>query len=165
MKYEIEIGETSHIANIEKTEKGYQIQIDDGDFFQVGCAERLDNKLTLVSNGRSLDVRHALCHDLQELHIDGRRIVASVMDPRKKVLALASATGGDTVVSQMPGRLLSIAVNVGDSVSKGDVVATVEAMKMENPLKSPRDGVVAEICAQEGDLLEAKGVVLKLEAD
>ena len=67
------------------------------------------------------------------------------------------------IASQMPGRVLSVSVQVGDVVSKGDIVATVEAMKMENPLKSPRDGVVEEVCASAGDLLEAKGVVVRLE--
>ncbi len=164
MKYEIEIGESCRMASVEKTDSGYKVQIDDGKVMVFTCADKTPKNITLVTNAQSIDVRHAFCNDLQEVHIDGRRFVASVMDPRKKVLALASSAGGDVVASQMPGQLLSVAVQVGDAVSKGDVVATVVAMKMENPLKSPRDGIVAEICAQEGELLEAKGLVLRLEA-
>ncbi len=47
-------------------------------------------------------------------------------------------------------------VAVGDSVKKGDVLCTIEAMKMMNEVKAPVDGVIREICAKEGDLVEYK---------
>jgi acetyl-CoA carboxylase biotin carboxyl carrier protein len=47
-------------------------------------------------------------------------------------------------------------VSVGDSVKKGDVLCTIEAMKMMNEVKAPVDGVIREICAKEGDLVEYK---------
>lgn len=47
-------------------------------------------------------------------------------------------------------------VTVGDSVKKGDVLCTIEAMKMMNEVKAPVDGVIREICAKEGDLVEYK---------
>ena len=62
----------------------------------------------------------------------------------------------------MPGRVIAIRVAVGDAVEKGQILATVEAMKMENPLKAPRGGIVAEICVSEGDVLEAKEVLIRL---
>ncbi len=47
-------------------------------------------------------------------------------------------------------------VVVGDEVKKGDVLCTIEAMKMMNEVKAPVDGVIREICAKEGDLVEYK---------
>ena len=49
---------------------------------------------------------------------------------------------------------------VGDA---GEELCVVEAMKMENPLKAPRQGVISEVCVSAGDLVEAKAVLLKLE--
>jgi geranyl-CoA carboxylase alpha subunit len=80
--------------------------------------------------------------------------------------ASESAGGGDLVKAPMAGVVTGIRVKPGDSVAKGAVVATVEAMKMEHQLKSPRDGVVAEVFASEGDqvAIRAKLVALKAEA-
>ena len=51
---------------------------------------------------------------------------------------------------------MSVCVAEGQTVSKGDVVIIVEAMKMENPLKAAKDGVVQQVFVSDGDLVEAK---------
>lgn len=163
MKYEIEIQDETYVVDVSKTDTGYAVRIGDGEETIVQKSAHNDTLLQLLHNNRSLSLRHALRDEEQEIHYQGTRIVGIAVDPRKKVLQLAGVSGGDVVASQMPGRVLSVSVQVGDVVSKGDIVATVEAMKMENPLKSPRDGVVQEVCAKSGDLLEAKGVVVRLE--
>ena len=55
------------------------------------------------------------------------------------------------------------AVVVGDKVSKGDVLCTLEAMKMMNEVKAPIDGTVTEVCADEGDLVEFDQVLFVIE--
>jgi biotin carboxyl carrier protein len=60
----------------------------------------------------------------------------------------ASVKGG--VTSQIAGRIISIKVAVGATVNRGDVLLTLEAMKMENEIKSPSDGTVKEILVAEG---------------
>lgn len=55
------------------------------------------------------------------------------------------------ISSPMPGKVTSIKVSLGDRVKKGDVVLTVEAMKMENEIHSPVEGVVSEILVKPGD--------------
>ncbi|MFZ5569456.1 MAG: biotin/lipoyl-containing protein [Thermodesulfobacteriota bacterium] len=57
----------------------------------------------------------------------------------------AAAQGAGTVAAQLPGKIIQIMVSVGDSVSKGQVLAVMEAMKMENNILSPLDGTVKEI--------------------
>ena len=57
---------------------------------------------------------------------------------------------GAPVNAPMPGKVLSIRVSVGDQVSEGDVVCTLEAMKMEMPISAPRGGKVTEIVAKVG---------------
>ncbi|MCY4540807.1 MAG: ATP-grasp domain-containing protein [Rhodobacteraceae bacterium] len=64
--------------------------------------------------------------------------------------------------SPMPGIVREVRVEVGDFVSKGDVVAVVEAMKMEHVLTASRDGKVLELRVQEGGLVEAQGVIAEL---
>ena len=55
------------------------------------------------------------------------------------------------------------AVAVGDKVSKGDVLCTLEAMKMMNEVKAPADGTVVEVNAKEGDLVEFDQVLFIIE--
>lgn len=54
-------------------------------------------------------------------------------------------------------------VKVGDKVKKGDVVCIIEAMKMFNDVVADKDGIVKEICAENGELVEFKQPLLKLE--
>lgn len=55
------------------------------------------------------------------------------------------------ISSPMPGKVTSIKVSLGDKVKKGDVLLTVEAMKMENEIHAPIDGIVSEILIKQGD--------------
>ena len=62
----------------------------------------------------------------------------------------AAPAGAETVKSPMPGNILAINVKAGDAVKKGQVLLILEAMKMENEIMSPRDGVVASILTSKG---------------
>ena len=65
-----------------------------------------------------------------------------------------------SVTSPMQGMILAIKVKAGDKVAEGDVLATIEAMKMQNDIRSPRAGVVLEILAHESELVNAGDVIL-----
>lgn len=64
----------------------------------------------------------------------------------------------------MPGKILDIMVSEGDEVTKGQPVAILEAMKMENELKSPIDGIIKKIEAEVGQSVEKKTPILEIEA-
>ena len=63
----------------------------------------------------------------------------------------------------MPGRIVNIAVQVGQEVNVGDEILSLEAMKMELAVKASRDGVVADVRAVAGDFVEADTVLVALE--
>lgn len=71
------------------------------------------------------------------------------------------ATGsGKTVTSPLPGVIIDIKVNVGDTVKAGQTVAVLEAMKMENDIQAEHDGTVTAINAAKGDsVLEGAAIV------
>lgn len=66
---------------------------------------------------------------------------------------------GESAAAPMPGTVLDVAVLVGQAVRAGDILVTLEAMKMELPVRAPRDGVVGAIHCAAGDLV-APGTVL-----
>ena len=65
----------------------------------------------------------------------------------------------------MPGQVVKIQVSQGDVVHKNQTLAIVEAMKMENELKSTGPARVKKICAAEGDLVDAGQVIVELEVE
>jgi len=67
------------------------------------------------------------------------------------------------VVSGMAGLVLSFEVKVGDGVNAGDRVAMIEAMKMRRHVNCPHSGVVKEICAREGEIVEPEDVLMVVE--
>ena len=70
--------------------------------------------------------------------------------------------GGNQLTAPMHGKLAKLAVAVGDQVKEGQVVAVVEAMKMEHQVESGRDGVVAALHAAEGEQVDAGSLLVEL---
>jgi len=72
------------------------------------------------------------------------------------------SSSGDILKSPMPGKVIKIQAQPGASVKKGDVLLIVEAMKMENNLLAPRDGVVEGVYTKEGEMVDGSKLLLKL---
>ena len=92
------------------------------------------------------------------VHVDGRvhrvEISRAGVVPRRKTSA-----GEHALAAPMPATVLSLVAKVGQAVRAGDTVLLLEAMKMELPVRAPRDGVVAAIHCREGELVQP-GVIL-----
>lgn len=73
--------------------------------------------------------------------------------------APAKSANGETVTSPMPGNILSVNVQNGAAVKKGDVLMVLEAMKMENEIMSPCDGTVVSVNVQSGASVETGAVL------
>ncbi len=71
----------------------------------------------------------------------------------KKVSSDKANTGGEDVVAPLPG-VISVKVNKGENVSKGDIILILEAMKMENEITAPIDGILQELYVSNGDMVE-----------
>ena len=67
----------------------------------------------------------------------------------------AGGAGSVKVSSPMPGKILAVKANVGDSVKKGQVILILEAMKMENEVVAPEDGTIASIDVTVGASVES----------
>ncbi len=75
----------------------------------------------------------------------------------------AAPANGYAIKTPLPGVIISVKVNVGDAVAKGDTVAVLEAMKMENNITADRDGKVASIAVAAGDTVADGAVLVTLE--
>ena len=72
------------------------------------------------------------------------------------------AAGANKVSAPMPGTILDVKVSLGQKVSKGDVVCVLEAMKMENDIPAPCDGIIASINVQEGSTVAANDILISI---
>ena len=72
------------------------------------------------------------------------------------------AAGSVVISAPMPGNVLDIRVAVGEAVKSGQVLVILEAMKMENEVVAPQDGVVASVNCQKGDMVNVGDVFLTL---
>jgi len=81
------------------------------------------------------------------------------------LLAHAGETQGEggRLSAPMPGKLISFAVQAGDTVRRGQALAVMEAMKMEHTIAAPADGTVAELLYAPGDQVSEGAELLKLE--
>ena len=102
------------------------------------------------------------------LALDGANYECMVLSPlgaelqRRMLIKIAPDTS-KLVMSPMPGLLTNISVKVGETVSAGQRLATIEAMKMENTLVATQDGVVAEICANVSESLVVDQLIIRLK--
>ena len=102
-----------------------------------------------------------------DLHLRGRRFRADVVDERTRAIraitgSSGAALGPRPIVAPMPGMVIRVEVAEGDTVEAGQGVVIVEAMKMENELKSQSAGVVTRIHVSEGQAVEKDQLLIDL---
>ncbi len=81
----------------------------------------------------------------------------------KPVAKPAAPAGGEAVSSPMPGTIVSVNVQVGQSVKKGEVLLVLEAMKMENEIMAPHDAKVTAVLVNKGDSVETGTPLVSLQ--
>ena len=112
-------------------------------------------KFNITVNGNAYEV------EVEEIGAAGETPAAAPIAPA--AVAPAAPVGeGFPVTCPMPGTIVDIKVRPGDSVTKGQLLAVFEAMKMENEIMADRDGVVAAVYVNKGDSVESGKVLLTL---
>jgi acetyl-CoA/propionyl-CoA/long-chain acyl-CoA carboxylase, biotin carboxylase, biotin carboxyl carrier protein len=136
-------------------------------------AERLSDMTTAVPAAPDGRLRERVT----AIELDGRRYDVTVLVPeppwaelaeRRRLRAAAQgggAGGRDAIVSPMQGTVLAVSVADGDSVTAGQVICIVEAMKMENEVHSLRDGIVTELSVRPGEPVGTGQVICLVVAE
>ncbi len=113
---------------------------------------------SVLLNGRSYLVNPA---SAKEVWVNGRLLSMEVFDPRdlRPGQGAAATRGRREIAASMPGKVVRLLVSAGDSVEEGQGLVVVEAMKMQNEMKSPKAGRVAEVRARQ-DMTVGSGEIL-----
>ncbi len=107
----------------------------------------------VVVNGTAHQVFAAGAADAPWIWLDGVVYRPEVADSERPARTRSRDTSG-SLSAPMPATVRAIAIAPGDRVARGDTLIVLEAMKMELPLKSPVDGVVASVACQVGDMVQ-----------
>ncbi|MCU1268892.1 MAG: biotin carboxyl carrier protein [Acidobacteriaceae bacterium] len=181
--YEVSIGGRSHQIQIERaagaSSGSTQHQPNASRSNEVHCNLRLDGReiqvsysrsgsgaLSLIVNGESFDVTHERIGESLRIFVRGRAYECSVRDPRslrtRKRAGVADA-GEQKLTASMPGKVVRILASVGDQIATGQGILVIEAMKMQNEVRSPKEGQLKKLLVREGANVVAGEVLAIIE--
>jgi acetyl/propionyl-CoA carboxylase alpha subunit len=120
---------------------------------------------SLIVDGKSHEAYVQEGDDDWQVLLRGRLYPVRVEDEREKRLRVAAGggvaeTGEYHLKAPMPGLVVTIPVEEGQEIKKGQVLLILESMKMQNELKAPRDGVISRIKVKSGESVEQKQALL-----
>ncbi len=165
MELEAVLKEKKHSVTVREEKDKFIVTLD-GKEYVVDFCEPEDSFYSLLIDGKSYEISINRNNGDYTVYLFDSTFNMQLYDPMKKMLlsgAEKNAAGVQKVVSPMPGRVISVLVSEGDAVEKGQGVVVVEAMKMENELKSTKDGVVDKIAVSEGDTVDSKQLLVSIK--
>jgi biotin carboxyl carrier protein len=154
-----EISRNGNILTVSVDDDIYEI-----DFLKVG-----KRKYSVIYRGKSynIDVIESTDPKHYTVHTSYNSYNIEVLDAEAKYLHSREDAGsghaGNIIRSPMPGKVVKILVNKGDSVEAGQTVIIVSAMKMESEFKAAAKGIVADIKVKEGDTVDGNQVLIIVE--
>jgi biotin carboxyl carrier protein len=142
---------------------GRTIEIDSEQLAAVSQIE--PGVYSVLLDGASYEIRVIETPDGLSAEVRNRRFAVDVRDPRdtRRDGTSAVGSGRQKIAAPMPGKVVRVLVNVGDTVDAGQGLIVVEAMKMQNEMKAARPGHVIEIRAVAGQTVGAGDTLLILE--
>jgi len=171
MLYEIAVGGRPRRVVVTSAGDGFAVSVD-GRTWQVD-AQRIDAhtlSLLITRTSPESDTRRsyesASWSDPASGNLTfqiGSASVPVTLNVRRREAAGRSENGPQRIVAPMPGKIVRVLVKTGDVVGARQPIIVVEAMKMENELRSAREGTVAAIHVKEGASVEAGALLVELE--
>jgi len=138
-----------------------------GKTFVVDALTLDHGAVSMLVEGHSYGVEFDEQGDEVQVLVRGQVSRIDVADERRLRLraggAAFSVEGKQVIAAPMPGKVVKVLVKVGDEVKEGQGLVVVEAMKMENELKSPKAGKVVELPAKEGTAVEINAKLVVVE--
>lgn len=131
----------------------------------------MSKSYTITVNGRSFSVQNAVrAGNNLQFSLDGELYKVNVgatglpsSQTKKAQSQASSGASTNQILSPMPGIVVSIGVKAGDSVTRGQTVCVIEAMKMENNIAAPRDGEIELIDIKVGQEVGNRQLLVKLK--
>jgi biotin carboxyl carrier protein len=167
MRYEVQLassnsGIDTRVIELEHYASGWHVTLD-GRPVAVDAVEIAPNTLSILFEGQSFEISVTPSPDGKLKLLTGtQEFTAEVIDPRAwsgRRHGNVEAEGRQQVLAPMPGKVVSLLVKTGDHVEAGQGLLVVEAMKMQNEIRSPKSGTVERVLAKEGQPVNAGDIL------
>jgi biotin carboxyl carrier protein len=138
----------------------------DGREVAIDAVSPQSDVLSLLIEGKAYQIRREHLASETRIWVSDQSFAAEVSDPRSLRSRKSRAVGGkgpQQLVAPMPGKVVRFLVGVNSPVEAGQGVVVVEAMKMQNEIKSPKKGVVLKLVVAEGAAVNAGDVLAIVE--
>jgi biotin carboxyl carrier protein len=165
MIFDVTIEGQKRRLELDRADGGWQCKLD-GRVIQLDAVLARRDVLSLLLNGKSYEIKRERTATDTHLWVGPVRYAAELSDPRSLRSRKASAGldhGPIKLVAPMPGKVVRVLAAEKTEVDAGQGVLVVEAMKMQNELKSPKKGIVQKILASEGAAVNAGDVLAVVE--
>jgi biotin carboxyl carrier protein len=165
MTYDIIIEGKPHRLELVRNGNSWDCKLD-GDQLTVDAVYSRPNVISFILDGKAYEVKREQTPTDLHIWVSGARYTAEVRDPRSLRSRRAGVEAGEgprKLAAPMPGKVVRVLVNEQDEVEPGQGVLVVEAMKMQNELKSPKKGVVRKLMVAEGASVNAGDVLAVIE--
>ena len=170
MHYQVNIRGKTHRLDLEKASASQQpyrwVCRLDGREIVVDAVQTGADTLSIVIDGKSFEIRREKEGETQQIVVRGKKYDVTLQDARslKSRKRTGSADSGPLrLTASMPGKVVRVLAKEGDVLHAGMGIVVVEAMKMQNELRSPKDGTLKKILAREGMNVNAGDVLAILE--
>jgi biotin carboxyl carrier protein len=165
MIYDITIDDKNYRLDLERAEEKWHCRLN-GKEIEVDAVLTRRDVLSVLIDGRAYEIKREQTATDMHLWVGAARYSAEVRDPRS--LRSRKAAGGDDhgprkLLASMPGKVVRLLVNEHATVDAGQGILVVEAMKMQNEVKSPKKGTVQKIVASVGANVNAGDVLAVVE--
>jgi len=164
MTYDIAIDDKTYRLDLQQADGGWSCCIDGRDV-EIDAVLARPNVLSLRIGNKAYEVKCELVGADVHIWVGSRRFSADVRDPRslRGRVRAADDHGPKKLSAPMPGKVVRILLHQGDEVEAGTGVLVVEAMKMQNEVKSPKKGTIQKILVSEGAAVNAGDVLAIVE--
>ncbi|PIB24453.1 acetyl/propionyl-CoA carboxylase subuit alpha [Amylibacter kogurei] len=165
----VTLQDTQFAVTIDADRDGSTVVFDDGETVRVKSDWKPGTKLaTFLLNDEPFVMKVSKVPGAIRMRVRGADLVVNVRLPRHAELAelmpeIIVPDTSNMLLCPMPGLIVSMDVAVGDVVEEGQALCTVEAMKMENVLRSEKRATITKIAAQTGDSLAVDDVIMEFE--
>jgi biotin carboxyl carrier protein len=159
MKLDIEFGGKTRAVEVARVDLDGRVQFAiDGREVTADAVKITPGIFSILISGHVFEVRVEAISGKTRIYIAGREYAAAVRDPRRWKRgggAALESHGRQQLVAPMPGKIVRVLVKPGDAIEAGQGIVVVEAMKMQNEVRSPKSGTVERLLVTEGQTVDA----------
>lgn len=165
MIYDVTIDGKDFRLELQRAETSWQCRVNGSDLKIDAVLARRD-VLSILIDGKAYEIKREQTPTDTHLWVGSVRYLAELRDPRSlrgRKGAGAEDKGPKKIFAPMPGKVVRMLVDQGQPVEAGQSILVVEAMKMQNEIKSPKKGTLQKIVAIEGANVNAGDVLAIVE--